>query len=438
MKKRIALFFAVLAAVLAMTALFSIGVSAEGEKLTVVYLRDGGKGDGKTPATAVGFIEDAYAALDLSKDCTVVICGKYTQEFAFSHGESYTGSVTITSCYGGYDYRKAGAEYAFRPCRFVCWGETTFRNITFNSLSTNILIIGQHNPVTLAEGCEMTGSSEMTGGSIAKAFAIVGGYQKGQDDPPTTSDRDTNITVMSGSKIYIVAFSREIPGQYMGTAHVKIGGTADVTVLNCTSAYPTGIQLGDLEVELTDKAKIKNVYGCTQETFVNSVKFTWKSGSIDVFEWNCSYTPKADFQVGDKTTLLASPKVKTSENYTSVAAQFDVVGDAQQDPTYVAPSNPDTKKPTEDMLTPPDDGTSDTTDKTPESNKPASTSKPSGSSTGKAEQTTATQTGAVTSASDGQDGGSFDTTTVIIIAAAAAVVVGVVVAIVIISKKKQK
>lgn len=436
MKKRLAIIFALITLVLASLAIFSLGAAADNEKLTVVYLRDGGKGDGKTPATPVGFIEDAYAALDLSKDCTVVICGEYTQEFTFSYGTSYTGSVTITSCYDGYDYRKVGAEYAFQAsCRFVCWGETTFRNITFNSLSKNFIVIGQHNPVTLAEGCEMTGSSEMTGGSIATAFAIIGGYQKSQDNPPAESDRDINITVMSGSKIYIVAFSREVMGQYMGTSHVKIGGTADVTVLNCTSAYPTGITVGNVEVELTDKAKIKNVYGCTQETFVNSVKFTWKSGTIDVFEWNCSYTPKADFQVGDKTTLLASSKVKTAENYTSIAAQFDVIGDTQQDPTYVVPTNPDNKKPTSDMITPPKDD-SETSDKVTESANPSSTNKLSDTTTGKVDTTTAPTTQAGTTASGGADnGGSFDSTIIIIIAVAAVVVVGVVVAIVVVRKK---
>lgn len=434
MKKRLALIFAVIALVLASLAVFTLSAAADNEKLTVVYLRDGGKGDGKTPATPVGFIEDAYAALDLSKDCTIVVCGKYTQEFTFSYGTSYTGSVTITSCYDGYDYRKVGAEYAFQPCHFVCFGETTFRNIDFNSLGAYFRIIGQHNPVTLAEGCEMNGSSKMTGGNTSTAFCVIGGYLKGQDDPPAESDRDINITVMSGSKLYIVAFSKDIMGQYTGTSHVKIGGTANVTVLHCTSAYPTGITVGNVDVELTDKAKIKNVYGCTQETFLNSVKFTWKSGTIEVFEWNCSYTPKADFQVGDKTTLLASPKVKTSENYSSIAAQFDVVGDTQADPTYVVPTNPDNKKPTTEMITPPKDD-SETSDKVTESANPSSTSKPSNTTTSKVDTTTAPTTQAGTTASGGADnGGSFDSTIIIIIAVAA-VVVGVVVAIVVVRKK---
>ena len=318
MKKYLALFCT---ALLALALIVS--VSAAGDK-TVVYLKDGGTGDGSTPDAAVGNLFGAYDQLDLSKDCTIVVCGVFTQSEAFSYMLEYTGSVTFTSVYGGTDYRTTGAAYYFDPCRFVCWGATTFEQMDFVANSTNILVIGQHNPVKIGEGVTMSGE-KMTGGSVAKAFCILGGYQDGQDEPPFESDKPTNVTVLSGSKLYIIPYSRKILGNYTGTANVHIGGNAEVVVLNCTAAYPDYIELGDLKVTLTDNAFIKNVYGCTQDATINSVEFTWNSGTIGLFEWVCSYTPGKLFTCNTPTKLIASKEVQATDMFATIAANFDVV-----------------------------------------------------------------------------------------------------------------
>ena len=58
-------------------AAFSAAPASAADKATVVYLKDDGKGDGSSPENAVSDLFDAYDALDLSKDCTVVVCGAY-------------------------------------------------------------------------------------------------------------------------------------------------------------------------------------------------------------------------------------------------------------------------------------------------------------------------------------------------------------------------
>ncbi len=312
-----------------------VSVSAAGDK-TVVYLKDGGSGDGSSPEAAVSDLFTAYDALDLSKDCTIVVCGVFTQHEAFSYMVEYTGSVTFTSLYGGTDYRTSGAAYYFDPARFVCWGATTFEQMDFVANGKNLLVIGQHNPLKVGEGVTMTGE-KMTGGNIASAFCLMGGYQNGQDEPPFESDKDTNITVLSGSKMYILPFSRQIMGIYTGTANIYIGGNADVTVLHCTSAYPDGIEVGDLKVTITDNAAIKNIYGCTQDTTINSVEFTWNSGTIGLFEWVCSYTPGKLFTCNTPTKLIASKDVQATDMFATIAANFDTV-----ETLGAAPSTPTT------------------------------------------------------------------------------------------------
>ena len=64
MKKRSA--FLYLFTVLALLFALSLCASAAGS--TVVYLADGGTGDGSSASSPVGSLTDAYNALDLEKD----------------------------------------------------------------------------------------------------------------------------------------------------------------------------------------------------------------------------------------------------------------------------------------------------------------------------------------------------------------------------------
>ena len=297
---------------------------------TVVYLANGGSGDGTSADSPVGSLPDAYAALDLTKDCTVVICGEFTQTANFAYGKDYTGSVTLTSVYGGTDYRKSGAVYEFKPGRFYLWGETTFENMNFKALGTNLLVVAQHNKITVGEGVTMTGD-KMTGGTVATSFAIIGGYQ---DEKSTAANTlDTDITVLSGSKIYIVAFARGSskdtgggPKTYTGTANIKIGGNASVARLHLTGVDRNNVTYGTTKVELTGDAEVRYIYGTTQTVTANAFDLTWRSGKI-TFEYQpvCSATPKASITFANGTTLHAAAAVRTASNFSAVAEQFNNV-----------------------------------------------------------------------------------------------------------------
>jgi|GEM_PF-271494 len=291
---------------------------------TVVFVKDGAAGSGESADSALAKLSDAYAALDKNKDCTVVICGPYTQTGHFDVPGEFAGSVTITSVYDGVDYRESGAIYRFEPSRFYVRGATTFENMDFEALGTNLLVLAQFHPVTVGEGVTMAGDA-MTGGSVAKAFCIVGGYQKDTADAVESSDADTNITVLSGSKLYIVPFTRQIAGTYTGTANIHIGGNADVSVLHGSSAYPDGITVGDVKVTITDNARVGVFYGCTQDTTASSYAFHWESGAIDDFQWVCANTPGKTLNVTNGSVLIASEAAKQSANYAAIAENFDIV-----------------------------------------------------------------------------------------------------------------
>ncbi|MBQ2733860.1 MAG: S-layer homology domain-containing protein, partial [Clostridia bacterium] len=299
-----------------------------------VFLRSGAKGDGSSADSPLGSLELAYGALDLTKDCTVVVCGKYTQTGAFDCCTDYTGSVTLTSVYGGVDYRKSGAMLASDAYSFACRGKTVFENISINCTGAYYLLVAQHNPVTLGEGVSISGSA-LKGGSVEKSFTVIGGYASGIGSATALDERDTNITVLSGSKLYVIAYSRQMVGDYPGTAHIKIGGNADVSVLHGSVAYYRSTIVGDVEIEITDKARIGTFYGCTQVTTASSYRFIWRSGSIQKFEWNCSATSGAKLTVLGKTELYASEEAKQNTYFKTVSKNFDVVEDISKLPASV-------------------------------------------------------------------------------------------------------
>ena len=140
---------------------------------TVVYLADGGTGDGLTPGSPVGSLTKAYDTLDLTKDCTVVLVGKFTQSANFTRTASYTGSVTLTSVYGSTDYRKTNnAVYEVNNKRFYLFGETTFEHMDFNVTGDFMLTIAQHNKITVGGDVSIRGS-RVPGGTVVKGLSIL-------------------------------------------------------------------------------------------------------------------------------------------------------------------------------------------------------------------------------------------------------------------------
>ena len=74
-----------------------------------VYVSDGGTGDGSSAASPLSSFANAFKAL---KDTGgyIVICGQVTVSTSKLKTAACASPVTITSCYGGVDYRASGAK----------------------------------------------------------------------------------------------------------------------------------------------------------------------------------------------------------------------------------------------------------------------------------------------------------------------------------------
>lgn len=145
-----------LSAIIVILIFFSYITPLSAEGANVVYVRDGGNGDGSSMTSPVGTLDDAYLALLNSSDIksnadsigTIVICGQLTVKDHFNYnGEiSHKGKIKITSLYGDNDFRQSNQAVLTIHAqskatlsvndehRFVLGGPTVIENLTIDRI----------------------------------------------------------------------------------------------------------------------------------------------------------------------------------------------------------------------------------------------------------------------------------------------------------------
>ena len=295
---------------------------------TVVYLASNGQGNGSNAVSAVNTMTAALDALDLSKDCTVVVCGNYVQNETFVYTDTFTGSVTVTSNYDGVDYREQGAVYTAPAVRFVCSGEYVFRDIDFSLIGNFFYFIANHYPFTLDTGIGISAMSDkFTGSGFANAFSIAGGYQSGQpivvggEVPAASDEADINVTVNSGYNICIGAYSRGVKeANYTGTATVNIGGDAIVSKLYLVPVNGA-FTSGNTVVNLTDSASITSMQDAVDGGTCNGITVNWLGGTVGAFARRADEAKPLLVTEGAK--LVYAEAVKSDANFEAISALFD-------------------------------------------------------------------------------------------------------------------
>ncbi len=321
-------------------ALLLVCVNAE-EGLTVVYLETGATGDGTSDNSPVGSLGKAVEILDKTKDCTIVVCGRFEQTSNFAYPETFDGSITITSVYDGMDYRKYGAVYECIGARFTCSGEFIFDDIDILITGKYMFVIANHYPFTLGEGVTVKSTNAgFDGKTFGTSFSILGGYQSGQpilrgskDMPPAENSLDTNITVLGGTNINIGAYSRLIDGaSYLGTANITIGGNAHVSRLYLTPCNKP-FTSGKTVVTVDGNAKVDEIYGVTASGFAESFTVNWLGGTIG--KYADALSAGSDLFLTYGKTLVYTDAVKKLASFETVSSAFDTVtteGETDKEP----------------------------------------------------------------------------------------------------------
>ncbi len=214
--------------VLAFVLMLCIGAAAA----DTVYLADGGHGDGLSQEQPVGDLLEAYGTLD--NGGKIVIVGTYTLTepfFAMAHTEN----ITIT----GGNFVMDHPSYN----RLYLAGPTTFESIKFvmgeNNTSKTAMILASYHPVVLGKSITVPS---------ALSFLVIGGYQlpATTGEPTHVTDRDSSITIESGTWSTVVGFSRGGgTTTYRGTSHITVNGG---TIKNLYGASVNGSYSGSTKI----------------------------------------------------------------------------------------------------------------------------------------------------------------------------------------------
>ncbi len=224
MKKLIA----ILLCVLTVLPLCLVGgglVYSSAAQTKVVYLKDGGAGDGSSPDKAVGKLTDAYNKLG-DEGGRIVVCGKFTLT-AHMTEPVHTGLVTVTQYHDDINYGADGTfDVGSGKCRYILNGPTTFENIKFTGKSgAYLFFIAQNNKIEMGEGVVCEGFDYAR---IDNAVTVLGGRQNGAA-PAVDRGFDSDITIKSG-KFIVVGMNRQMSDAWTGTANIKILG-GEITTL---------------------------------------------------------------------------------------------------------------------------------------------------------------------------------------------------------------
>lgn len=118
-----------------------------------VYVSDYGNGDGSSPASPVSTLKEAYRILG-EEGGTIVISGEYTITDDFAAAVHLENPVTVTSVFGGIDYRISNGAMLKLYADYRFGGETTFDNIYIYGCDENASLSANCNKTVIGGGVE--------------------------------------------------------------------------------------------------------------------------------------------------------------------------------------------------------------------------------------------------------------------------------------------
>ena len=228
----------------------SVGVSAAGD--VVLYVKDGGTGDGSAANKALPSLQAAYEKVAASgKNTTVVILGEVPFDLTATYGfypADHAGKLTITGTYGS----NVGGKIVISANdneNWVLGGDTEFNNIELamnpSSPKPNVVFRCHFHDFTFGENVTSPAGTYIVGGIvdakpanhpdvIATGAALVDKYNYNEDTNTFTGT--SNITLKSGTvnEIGVVVRGGATKGaKHDGTINLTISGT---TVVNKIAA----------------------------------------------------------------------------------------------------------------------------------------------------------------------------------------------------------
>ena len=289
----------------------------------VVYVSNFGKhpNDGKTPETAVDSLGLAVSMLR-ENGGTVVVCGPLTTKITYL--VECAENVTLTSVYGGVDYREANSASIILNGNITLASDLTFENITINTPSAGKSINCDYNNFTVGDGVVCTGTKDI---AINVGYRIGSGALTAED---VSCHEDCTISVHSGTwSILRGGNMRTASATPIGTIDkgVKLtinisGGEFTYDGVNATSAIGMNGCDGDVEMNVTGGSFKGGVYGIhrtgsntgnTVAQFNGNITMNITGGTFakEIALYHTADTPK----VNGEAVLTLSSNLKSVTDY---------------------------------------------------------------------------------------------------------------------------
>ncbi len=173
--------------------------SANDLSAPAVYVKDGGMGDGSSPDRAFSNFKDAFSALSETGGY-VVVCGQHkmtTSEFSNYKTPATEHTVTVTSRFGGVDYRETGAEIVLGIASFFHSGSVKYEYVNIE-FTKGVNIYMQYNDLHI--GDEVNTYRASSTGTYRYPIIFGGKVPAASDSFASVSNsRDTVMRIDSGT-----------------------------------------------------------------------------------------------------------------------------------------------------------------------------------------------------------------------------------------------
>ena len=272
----------------------------------VVYVADGGSGNGSSASAPVSTLTDAFNALG-SDGGTIVVSGLCTVSEQFVE-PAHTGKVVVTSKYGNVDYAKTNNAAIEFFANYVLTGDTEFNNITLrccNGKTTTTYpyyaIMGRANSITIGSGvvsekgdnCDtylslLGGSSAVYKNKTGNVVIDSGIWQRVRGGASKTGSTGYNInfTVNGGTfleGVVLASASASAACSHSGNVAAIINGGTFVDGIYLTAhSVDTDVYSGEASLTINGGTFYENIglsfggigtHNCTFDVTVNGGEF---------------------------------------------------------------------------------------------------------------------------------------------------------------------
>ena len=233
-----------------------------------VYAKDGGMGNGFSPTSPASF-RAAYGLL--RNGGTLVVVGKTTANMSFYRAPAHSGKITITSVYGGVDYRNSRGAKLVLDSNFYLGGNTDMDNLTIEAGANYVGFICNYNNVNFGKGVTCT---------VAKGFTTYPSIITGAKGD--IANKSGTVTINGGDWQRLRLGNSGDNPTNISTSVVMNGGTIHEYVVMVTSGHR--YHIGNGKFELNGGTVLGDIYGAYYSTaatvFNGKLEVVLNGGSV--------------------------------------------------------------------------------------------------------------------------------------------------------------